>query len=68
MAVGGLGGLSVHIGKIGSPTPGESYETGLAAGGRLMAGGGRPLADGRQPTAQQQMDDGVDYRPTLGRL
>ena len=28
LAVGVLGGLSVHIGKIGNPTPGQSYETG----------------------------------------
>ena len=37
LAVGGLGVLSVHSGKIGSPTPGNSYETGPAAGGLPLA-------------------------------
>ena len=42
MAVGGLGVLSVHSGKIGSPTPGDSYETAsrqLTAGGRRLHNG-----------------------------
>ena len=55
MAVCILGGLSVHIGKIGSPTQGDSYETGPT--------GSRPAAG--PPSGPNKV---MEPRPTLGRL